>query len=346
MGKRTACHLDPPIVMGCLANLPPLAFKAKQFIPYENLNMKRAPSWGAMEPYVATLKAVLDASGGRQILQAAMMNGTVQFVKKEGLELSTELCERASYAIRCMISQMANHKQKERSVPRSWCKVFQSLMDRIILDLGDDDDDDNSTINDIEPDGEDKEMKIMAVRAAPDLDDVLSVASSWDQDTSALFCSSDPDLQALLEPEMAPATTPRRCRLTGKTTDPAVLPPASRKLGSFASEEIAALMDTGEALDPAAFKLLNAEKKKETAEKSDHANRAKRARLASKTGDTKNKTAAKSSFMKLEHSKTYHREFKYCTKNLGLSIDVAKQRARTAAKKRTEEIMTAQLAVK
>ena len=81
MVKRTAVHLDAPVVARCLGKLPVVALRKGCFCEYGNLSMKKAPTWDKMQPYVDCLKDLLNASKGRQVLQSSMLASSSEFVK-------------------------------------------------------------------------------------------------------------------------------------------------------------------------------------------------------------------------------------------------------------------------
>eukprot|EP00959_Pyramimonas_sp_CCMP1952_P103407 2162687-Pyramimonas_sp.AAC.1 len=85
------------------------------------------------------------------------MAGIKSWAASSGVELSSEVAEKASYTYRGIISQIANHKSNpDRTPPKMWAHKFQTIWDKLIVnirkpklgtdrkdDANDDDDDDD-----------------------------------------------------------------------------------------------------------------------------------------------------------------------------------------------------------
>jgi hypothetical protein len=340
------------------------ALKKGNFIAYSNLNMKRAPTWSEMAPFADTLRELLDKSNGKQVLQTSMVAGVVSLNEVDGLGLLPEKMEKGSYALRCMISQMANHKQKGRGVPRPARQAFETIFEKLAMN----DDGDESEVDDEKPHEpklqqlEDEESEVHCESMASSDQDLVSVASSQEMDAHMdnLFNSDDPELNMLLNPE--PQTSGAkplvpRCRFWTKTKCPEAAtttkcpeavtktkcPEAEPKqFGTFSAAELAALVGDEPPLDPRAFAKLNQNMKAERALAKSKARKPRQPNTAKKgEGENEPSGEKKSSKLKLEHSRSYHKEFKYCTKTLGLTPEAAKLRAQSAAKARTAELRAA-----
>jgi hypothetical protein len=289
--------------------------------------------------YRSLLASLLDASGGKQIKQIAMLAGFEAWNADTKLEFTSEELEAGAYKVRVMISQMSNHKKKNRGIPKAYKKQCQPLMDRLdftedkICDRGDDDDDDDD-----EGEGEVQIVeKHASANDGDDEDDAVSIASSHDIDTGLLFSSPNASLHALLrgvDEVIEPVRVARR-RLSTKTTVASILPPPPG-----ATEDTEALKDTAVFMPTAWLQTFGAKKgdkkKPDKATGKDKAalrlTRRRKAKLA-RASDPADKPEKKSSVPRLKYSKAYHRELKYCKKDLGMDEDAAKIRARLAGTK-------------
>ena len=56
-------------------------------------------------------------------------------IDKHKLKLTETDAEKAAYKLRCIISQLRSHKNKERDIPRCWVQNFQGIFD--VIDVED-----------------------------------------------------------------------------------------------------------------------------------------------------------------------------------------------------------------
>jgi hypothetical protein len=334
-GKRQSVHMSPKAIASCLQHLPLMSFRKDAFVKYDNLNFKRAPSWSAMVPYVGTLGALLTETNGLCIKQIAMLNGIQEFAKD--LDISEQNIEKASYSLCCMISQMANLKTRNRVVPRHWRQKFQSLFDKIQLPDPNEDDASDACPMALEDD----EAEAIEILSSQEVD--MNLFQSDDPELSALLAAGAPD--AACEPH-APRPPPHK-RIRPKRSDSSIPQPPAIDIGSFQVGELAGMMAAQESedqLDPRAFATLNTNIKKQAKAK-------KQGKVKEGNGETSGKgksaksgkeqksdeVGAKSSKLKLAHSKAYHQTLCRCLK-AGMQRDEAKEQARTAAQHKVAEL--------
>ena len=124
--------------------------------------------------------------------------------------MTADAVEHAAYAVRAIMAQLANHKYKQRVVPKEYRRHFESIMDKIKLPKTEE------VLGEVGGGGQGGAgaVRLPGMKVRVDLD-VLSVSStevySRDSDTSDRddpLESTNPMLQMLLKP--------RRRRLHGK----------------------------------------------------------------------------------------------------------------------------------
>ena len=63
--------------------------------------------------------------------QASLLLAVQAYAAKHAPGITRDQLERGTYALRCMISQLANHKQRRRPVPKEWQPTFQTIAEKI-----------------------------------------------------------------------------------------------------------------------------------------------------------------------------------------------------------------------
>ena len=298
------------------------------------------------------------------------MNEGVQFFSgQEELDLSPQETERGALGLRAMISQLANHRKRDREIPRRWRSAFETLVARIadtssemLVALRADTSSEMLVAPLADTSSEMLDCQILSVRLHTEID-AESVASSEEEpNTSELFHSDDPQLHRLLQPCRrrlsskctAPLGFPS-CRgpvsepsapvstlaVSEPLAEPGQTPLPSAPVSTLAVSELELLAEPGQTLLPSDFATMNKAKKLEAAEKvaRSGARGSKLKQQPPKSGpptDDKRDVRRKSTPQKLLHSRVWHAEQKRCLA-LGLSKAEAKLSASTLAKAKVAE---------
>ena len=112
-------------------DLSPHTTSTKDIVKYSDHDFKHAPKYREMKPYVKCLDKLLKLTGGVRINQVCCRKGFEEWARNRELHFDSSACERAAYAIRAMISQMANQKRSGREVPRESRGSFTALQSSI-----------------------------------------------------------------------------------------------------------------------------------------------------------------------------------------------------------------------
>lgn len=188
--RRQAYDVETDAAARAFDKLPGQAFipeRDMKFVPYGKLKPNRAPDWARVAPYVATLVELAMLTNGVTPTHTSLTKAVNKFFKnKNNKTLNEEEMEAGAYALRCMFSQIANHKRATRQVPREYWKTFAVLWDKVIAtepikQAGDPD------IN--EDDRSESDVEIMI-----------------ETDRASLFKSEDPMLAAILQQAVFDAT--------------------------------------------------------------------------------------------------------------------------------------------
>ena len=114
--QRLSVGLDTDDIVNAFEKIGVKTLKGGKLVSYSEVNFKKAPRWGEMKPYLDTVNSLLTKSNGRNVKQTSMVEGAKAFKIKNDLKFTDEDLERASYALRAMISQLANHQNKDDQV--------------------------------------------------------------------------------------------------------------------------------------------------------------------------------------------------------------------------------------
>ena len=99
------------------------AIQKKLLVDYGPLKFKNALKWEMAKPYRHVIRKVLELTNGKNVHQLSLLS-LLKAWDGAGEYENTAL-EHSSYAVRAMISQLANHKKKRRPVPREQKRFWQ-----------------------------------------------------------------------------------------------------------------------------------------------------------------------------------------------------------------------------
>lgn len=345
-----------------------------KFMPYPFQSFKRAPDWAKLDKVKLAIRELLDQTGGINVYQTSMRDAMHAWLKQADFEVLVKDQDAACYSLRAMISQLSNHKQRDRDVPKHWQPKLSTLFAKVALPthtihIKDPDPNTNAVDDDVleGSDGDrDDDHAVHSLNSSP-----MQIESSDDdvditEKGKAILASDNPELARLLDcsPDLegdAPETPAKNCprrRISQKSPEPLSEPKASaepeaatHRDGEFSYDQMSALAGGAAVVDtklsaqieigPKAWSSLTQKKKK------DRLTSMKAMKKPSKAMKKSMKAKGKSSkvdgpitwscFLKREHSKAFHAERDFCRKS-GLSQAVCKQRASEVACKKTLEL--------
>ena len=155
MQRRQSVDLAKGQYKIALSQLPLKKGSHKGIVNYTDLNFKHAPKWEKASPYRKCIDMLVVYGNGKNVNQKSFMEAAVEYNRDELLEVPDEDLEMSVYALRAIISQMLNHKQKSRSIPKAWVKHWSYIVEKLDVsgdDVDDDDDDDDDDEDDAEGD--------------------------------------------------------------------------------------------------------------------------------------------------------------------------------------------------
>jgi len=125
---------------------------------------------------------ILDSTLGLCVNQVSFRQHTEKFVADKNMDLNFDQIETGIYALRTLMSQMANQKNKDRRIPDPWQRHYSIIFDKI------------ACVDNAHDDSEVEEIPIIP-RAIP----IIDVESDDEIDAKELFRSEHPKLQQLLQ---------------------------------------------------------------------------------------------------------------------------------------------------
>jgi hypothetical protein len=340
--RRTSSPLS---VEACVAGLK-LIPQGQHLVKYSKWkNFKLIPGWDEIAKYALCLSSIIGATGGFVCHQSALIKGVASFSADNGLGLSPNDIEECAYALRSMISQIANHKMHQKLVPRAHQAKFQHIYDKIIIPdvhTCDQEDNDDAAQDDAAQDdaAEDSDHAIAS--------SIEAVESSTDMESAELFHSNDPELNNLLQGTGTGTGAPQ---VNGSPEGTVALQGTGAPQGKSANNiggiaintlvELSADAST-QPVSPAAWAALQAAKKKEAADTKAPAKEGKGKKQKKPT--TKKRPAAAitadikaapekvswNTYSKREHSRIWHGERAFQL-SIGLTKSDAAMKAADAA---------------
>ena len=293
----------------------------KCFVDLESFSHRCAPEWNRVQQLSQTLHTLLDASGGKNVKQQSFAKAIVKWGKDSGI--SMQQLDRCAFTIRTLIIQMTWHKSHGRSVPKSKQHACSTLFDKILADGLDDTQDTGETTN-----------------MCSDLDEPDTAEPEADGDNEATdveSISSEESLGTLRRKVLgsdAPIAPP---------DDPSPAPPPGGAAQSMDEIREMAEAHAEAEVSPRQWAALNkakkAIKKKKTEKPEKKTEKPTKPMKAMKS--LKQKPAAASDwerFLKRAHSKAYHKELTYNTKQLNMSVAQAKVLAQQKGRAVTDQL--------
>ena len=189
--------LDAAVIAKSMKTIPAHACKRGPgpLVEYSKMHsLKVAPKWSECKPFVPFSSEIVSKSQGRNIHVKSMKAGVKQFLPDDA---SKKDIETTAYSFTAMLAQMIYQKQKDdrKPIPTEHVSNFSALFDKLV-----------------DGDGDDDESEVEEIPLpAPHVD---VVAISDDDDELGVLSSSDPVVQALLNPEPE-----RRLRISQKKKD-------------------------------------------------------------------------------------------------------------------------------
>ena len=125
---------------------------------------------------------ILDSTLGLCVNQVSFRQHTEKFVADKNMDLNFEQIETGIYALRNLMSQMANHKSHDRQIPKPWQRHYSIIFDKI------------ACVDNAHDDSEVEEIPIIPTPVP-----IIDVESEDEIDAKELFRSDHPKLQQLLQ---------------------------------------------------------------------------------------------------------------------------------------------------
>ena len=283
--------------------LPASSFQSGEFMKLQSYSWKKAPAWSIVAKLHGTISAIATATGGLGLRQALFAKQVWAWTSTRDLCKTPEDSKMCAYTLRSIMGQLANHRQRQREVPKAWRGRVQTLFENFVqvpsstsveplMDIGD------SSSDELE-DEVCQAKEVIEVSDDDDIDDLESYRAK-------VFGSPNAALQHML-------LVPDQFDLE-----------ALEKLGSA---------DKAMPPMPGDWQVLN---KKLKAKKGKVAN-TKESPTSTTTTTTTTTTTPWKKFVKREHSKVWHAEFKRCIAD-GQKIAKAKKAASISARRCTLEL--------
>ena len=114
--------------------IPAQCIGGDKWMEYYPQKFRLAPNWVAAKKYVPCLAKVLAMTDGRQVLQTAMFAALQTWADTHDMQPTEKQLVKASYGLRAIISQLANHLKRDRVVPRQHRQAFFPLTSRLCGD--------------------------------------------------------------------------------------------------------------------------------------------------------------------------------------------------------------------
>ena len=95
--------------------------------------MKLSPKWDEVRKFTRSINTLLDLTEGRNVKQLSAEEGVRQFCASDCLGVSKQNIEYSAYGLRCMVSQLMNHKRRSRRVPAAFAASFATTMDKLYV---------------------------------------------------------------------------------------------------------------------------------------------------------------------------------------------------------------------
>ena len=257
MARRARVDLEATQYAQVLDALPMSAHKAgSDFIPYPSMNFKHSPKWQHCSKYRPAVAKLFEFSGGRNANQNSFFAAAKQYNLDHSLGLTPDALEKGIYRLRTIVSQLINHKVKERTVPRQWQRAWQVLYEGIRADTTPDDQDDaNADIVYLGP-------VILPEAVVVDLTSEL-LEDDWYEKN--VLQSDDPVLQRLLsgeEPGESDVGADNRTRRRRRRKQPEQA--LSKSIGGMDTATLQSLIsDPVNQIAPKAWAALNSSLKKD-----------------------------------------------------------------------------------
>ena len=110
--KRTSVAVTSDVVDKAFSRLPLTLSTKNVMIPYSCKNFKKSPRWAEINKIRDTIKTLINATDGKNILHVSMAAGVVAYSVKHMLNYDEAACDVAAYTCRAMIGQLLNHNKK------------------------------------------------------------------------------------------------------------------------------------------------------------------------------------------------------------------------------------------
>lgn len=217
------------------ALIPHVAFQKQGYYP--NRKFKNAPTWAKAIKLIPVAKVLLEASGGYNIHQKCLLRHMKCWAKQSDFEVDGDLMDDAIYAVRAFISQLLNHKYKDRVIPKMFEPKFGCIWS--MLATGPPQPRPPGPLADGRSDliGSDLEMIEDDSNSEPEVVDVFSSDDDFDLAKFKLhvFSSADPEISMLLgegddKPANQPSTSASTSPANQQSTSASASTPTSRRL--------------------------------------------------------------------------------------------------------------------
>ena len=123
---------DPKTFKEVFEVLPKM--KNGKIVTYTHIDFKKAPKWEDVAPYRHCLNKILEKTKGLNVRQKSATVAMQAWVCDEGHDVHPEEPGEAIYRLRAMISQLANHKNRERPIPGLWKEKFFLIFDKVVAE--------------------------------------------------------------------------------------------------------------------------------------------------------------------------------------------------------------------
>ena len=98
---------------------------------YKFFNFKNAPKWKGAVKLVPAISKMLDYSNGFNVHQKCLQKHLKTWDVENETDMDEDTRDGVVMSIRSLVSQMQNHRRKDRSVPKTWQSKFQTVFDKV-----------------------------------------------------------------------------------------------------------------------------------------------------------------------------------------------------------------------
>ena len=130
-GHRKQIDISEKAAWAAFDKLPSTAFLAPKKM-YPHKNFKNAPTWQAGVKLLPYIHAILDATKGAvNVHPKSMLASCKGWLIEKEMDVDFEAYDEIVYSGRALLSQILNHKKKERIVPTQWLAKHGPIFEKV-----------------------------------------------------------------------------------------------------------------------------------------------------------------------------------------------------------------------